>query len=52
MPRQATYEIQVRTNGCFTATGPRLVVGPQTLNTPTGQRRVNPLYQFDGCLDT
>jgi hypothetical protein len=50
-PLIAVYEVQVRANGCFTATGPPNIVGVQTLTTPEGGRRVNPLYQFDGCFD-
>ena len=49
--QQALYDVQVRTNGCFTATGPPAVVGRQTLYTSGGRARVNPLYQFDGCFD-
>jgi len=50
-PQQATYEVQVRTNGCFTATGSQPVAGKQVLRTSRGRLRINPIYQFDGCFD-
>jgi hypothetical protein len=49
--RETVYEVQVRTSGCYTATGPQSDVGPPLLNTADGGRAVNPIYQFDGCFD-
>lgn len=45
------YEVAVRTNGCFTASGPPADVGPQLIGTAGGRRLTNPIYQFDGCFD-
>jgi hypothetical protein len=49
---QYTYELNVQADGCYTADGPPALVGNKTLTTPTGTKRVNPLFAFDGCFDT
>ena len=49
---EATYELSVRTDGCFEATGPADVVGGPLLEGPTGEAIVNPLAQFDACFAT
>jgi hypothetical protein len=47
-----TYEVQVKATGCYTAQGPANDVGQQNLRTADGRTIVNPLYAFDGCLNT
>jgi hypothetical protein len=47
-----TYEVQVKATGCYTAQGPVSNVGQQYLHTADGRTVVNPLYAFDGCLNT
>lgn len=46
-----TYEVDMRPDGCYAAQGPALVVGQQQLTDPSGRRRTNPLYAFNGCFD-
>lgn len=48
---ETVYEVAVRTNGCFTASGPPADVGAQLIGTSGGRRVTNPIYQFDGCFD-
>jgi ABC-2 type transport system permease protein len=45
------YEVNARANGCYTATGPSPVVGPLKIPDARGRSVVNPLYQFDGCIE-
>jgi ABC-2 type transport system permease protein len=44
-------EVTVRANGCYSAQAPPAIVGPQLLHDRLGATFVNPLYDFDGCLD-
>lgn len=46
------FEVTAKTDGCYTADGPPLVVGQQTLTGRDGASFVNPLFEFDGCFDT
>lgn len=50
--QRISFEVTAKTDGCFTADGPPLVVGQQTLARPGGGPVVNPLFEFDGCFDT
>jgi hypothetical protein len=50
--RTLSYEVQVKATGCYTAQGPAYNVGQQNLPTADGRTVVNPLYAFDGCLNT
>jgi hypothetical protein len=50
-PDIARYELEVKTDGCYRATGPTSVVGPLLLATPNGKTVANPLAEFDGCFD-
>ncbi|MDQ3216834.1 MAG: ABC transporter permease [Actinomycetota bacterium] len=45
-----SYSITVRPNGCYTAEGPPLVIGPLRIQKAGGGVAVNPLYAFDGCM--
>ncbi len=46
---QVTYELQVRTDACYRASGPpSAVIGAPRLATPEGDLD-NPLIEFDGC---
>ena len=51
-PATAVYEVEVRADGCYRATGPPSVVGQQQLPLPGGSTAVNPVYAFDGCFRT
>ena len=46
----AQYDAKLRTNGCFTATGPPAVVGRPIITDPSGRPVPNPVYEFDGCV--
>lgn len=50
----ATYDLDVSTDGCYAARGdgPASVNGSPSLVDLTGRQRVNPLYAFNGCVDT
>jgi hypothetical protein len=48
----ADYDVEVRPEGCYTATGPASVVGPSRLPRPGGGTTLNPLLIFDGCFPT
>ncbi len=45
------YEVDVTPAGCYTASGPSAVLGPQARRTPAGTTLTNPLLTFDGCFD-
>jgi ABC-2 type transport system permease protein len=44
------YDVTVRPNGCYTASGPETFLGQRLL--PGRNGTVNPLFEFDGCFDT
>lgn len=45
------FELQVHTNGCYTAGGPSKLVGYATLTDTQGREVTNPVAEFDGCFD-
>jgi hypothetical protein len=45
------FEVQVHSNGCYTAGGPSRLVGFQTITDAKGNEVTNPVYEFDGCFD-
>jgi hypothetical protein len=45
------FELDVHSNGCFTAGGPSRLVGFQTLTDTVGREVPNPVAEFDGCFD-
>ena len=44
------YDVTVRPDGCYTATGPETFLGQRLL--PGRNGTLNPLFEFDGCFDT
>ena len=48
--QSARYELDVRTDGCYTASGPTSIVGGPTLTAGSGKNVTNPLGEFDGCI--
>lgn len=46
------YDVHIKADACYTADGPSAVIGQPTLTTSTGDTVLNPLYEFDGCIDT
>ena len=51
-PYTASFEVQLKTDGCWKATAPVAAQPPQIIDSFTGQGITNPLAEFDGCLDT
>jgi hypothetical protein len=45
------FELDVHSNGCYTAGGPSKLVGFATITDRRGQEVPNPVYEFDGCFD-
>ncbi len=45
------FELQVHSNGCYTAGGPSKLVGFATLTDTSGREVANPVSEFDGCFD-
>lgn len=45
------FELDVHSNGCYTAGGPSKLVGYQTITDARGDEVPNPVYEFDGCFD-
>jgi hypothetical protein len=45
------YELSIKTNGCFAATGMPYDIGTQTLHTAAGQPVHNPLFEFYACFN-
>jgi hypothetical protein len=45
------FEVQVHSNGCYTAGGPSKLVGFATITDTEGDQVPNPVYEFDGCFD-
>ena len=45
------FELNVHSNGCYTASGPSKLTGFLTLTDKRGRTVPNPAYEFDGCLD-
>jgi ABC-2 type transport system permease protein len=52
-PATAIYDLNMRTNGCYTAdgNGPLAVNEQRTMTTQKGSA-INPLWEFDSCFDT
>ena len=51
-PYQFEIDVDAKGNGCFTASMDSLLVGPLSIFDATGHTVINPLYEFDGCVDT
>jgi hypothetical protein len=45
------FEVNVHSNGCYTAGGPSKVVGLLQITSVTGKTVDNPVFEFDGCFD-
>ena len=45
------FELQVHSNGCYTAGGPSKLVGFLTMTDKRGRTVNNPVGEFDGCFD-
>ena len=47
-----TYDLNVRSDGCYRAQAPPSLVGQQSITDAHGHSVVNPLYTIYGCFDT
>jgi hypothetical protein len=45
------FELQVHSNGCYTASGSTKLLGFQTITDLKGEEVTNPVYEWDGCFD-
>ncbi len=45
------FELDVHSNGCYTAGGPSKLVGYLTITDTAGEVVPNPVAEFDGCID-
>jgi hypothetical protein len=45
------FELNVHSNGCYTASGPSKLTGYLTMTDTRGRVVANPLFEFDGCFD-
>lgn len=45
------FELQVRSNSCYTATGPSRITGTVMITDTRGVDVPNPVFEFDGCFD-
>ncbi len=46
-----SFELQVKTDGCWKADGPPANQPAQLIVAHTGEPRTNPLAEFDECLE-
>jgi len=47
----AKFELNVHSNGCYTATGPTKLIGLRTITDTKGSFVDNPVFEFDTCFD-
>lgn len=45
------FELNIHSNGCYTASGSSKLLGYQTITDAQGDEVYNPAYEFDGCFD-
>jgi hypothetical protein len=45
------FELNVHSNGCYTASGPSKLTGFLTMTDDKGREVTNPVFEFDGCFD-
>jgi hypothetical protein len=45
------FELNIHSNGCYTASGSSKLLGYQTITDAKGDEVTNPAYEFDGCFD-
>lgn len=50
-PQEGKFELQVRSNSCYTAGGPSKLIGLATITDTRGNDVPNPVFEFDGCFD-
>jgi hypothetical protein len=50
-PQDGKFEVQVKSNSCYTAGGPSKIIGLATITDPNGNDVPNPVFEWDGCFD-
>jgi hypothetical protein len=50
-PTPVTYDMGVKSNGCYKAEAPPSFVGNQLMRAASGKQVTNPLYVIYGCFD-
>ncbi len=45
------FDLNVHSNGCYTASGPTKLIGFLTISDTAGRDVTNPLFEFDSCFD-
>lgn len=45
------FEVQVKSNSCYTAGGPTKLIGAATITDRGGRDVPNPVFEFDGCFN-
>jgi hypothetical protein len=51
-PTPVSYDLSVKSNGCYKAEAPPSFVGNQLMRAGNGKQVTNPLYTIYGCFDT
>jgi hypothetical protein len=49
--QEGKFELQARSNACWTAAGPSKTVGLLMITDSRGRDVTNPVFEFDGCFD-
>jgi hypothetical protein len=50
-PQDGKFEVQVKSNSCYTAGGPSKIIGLATITNTAGNDVPNPVFEWDGCFD-
>lgn len=45
------FELQIKANSCYAATGPSKLLGPVMITDTDGKDVPNPVFEFDGCFN-
>lgn len=49
--QKGKFELQAKSNSCYTAGGPSKLIGLVTITDTRGNDVPNPVFEFDGCFD-
>jgi hypothetical protein len=49
--QQGKFEVQAKSNSCYTAAGPSKLIGLVTITDTHGNDVPNPVFEFDGCFN-
>lgn len=48
--QEGKFELQAKSNSCYTASGPSKLIGLVTITDKSGKDAQNPVFEFDGCF--